>query len=734
MNHRLPILMLSLSLGLPTAGLGAGVEAVHELGQPDFRSFIPNRLDARGMAQPRGVAVDTSRSPNGLWVLDAGNNRVLGWRDVTKLRDGAPADMVIGQPDALSNGCNNGGVSAASLCLVQAFNGFVYLPGLAVDAEGNLYVADTVNYRVLGYRRPFETDGVADVVIGQSRFDQVETPWGRALSGSVLFNPRGLATDPQGNLYVSDQNCVLELDRPLATDGIADRIFGQPSLGTRGNPTNPGAADQIGFPDGVAVDAQGRLYVGDSYSDRVMVWTQPLARQGAADLVFRQSEGACDPSAGCGIPKGIAIGPGGDIWVAGAGKILGYRSPFPNGDTEPDGVIQAADIKAPVDGRPRLTGGGLAIDSSGALWLADENRVLGFFDPWHGDGRADRLLGQVRRDQFAANFVDGDGLNAPDGIAFDTSSNPPHLYVVDALNSRVLGWANAESFSDGQPADLVLGQPDRWSSGCNTGGLSLASLCLDGYLNSVVVDAHGTVWVTDPGNQRVLGYRSPFTTDTVADWMLGGTGCVAGPRGLCAPAGLAVDKAGNLYVADIVNNRILGFNDPSHHDTVADRVLGARNLRQFGCNDDATCFSFPLESHPGLEIDGGLLAIDAKGRLLVANKSAVYVFDQPLRSGSHSRKLRDFFPNSYQLALGFAVDSADRIYVTLPPYVYRFSAKGGPASLTLGGGCAYGYYTGFPEGLGRASLCSPAGLAVGPGDELFVSDAGTNRVMVFDNP
>jgi sugar lactone lactonase YvrE len=106
----------------------------------------------------------------------------------------------------------------------------------------------------------------------------------------------------------------------------------------------------------------------------------------------------------------------------------------------------------------------------------------------------------------------------------------------------------------------------------------------------------------------------------------------------------------------------------------------------------------------------------------------------PLRSGSHSHKLRDFFTNSYQLALGFAVDSADRIYVTLPPYVYRFSAKGGPASLKLGERCAYGYWTGFPEGLGRASLCSPTGLAVGPGNELFVSDAGTNRIMVFDNP
>jgi len=337
---------------------------------------------------------------------------------------------------------------------------------------------------------------------------------------------------------------------------------------------------------------------------------------------------------------------------------------------------------------------------------------------------------------FAANLVDRDGLNAPDGIALDSSANPPHLYVVDASNSRVLGWANAEGFTDGQPADLVFGQPDRWSSGCNSGGLSLASLCIAGNLNGIAVDAHGTVWVSDHGNHRVLGYRSPFTTDTVADWMLGGIGCVAGPRGLCSPSGLAVDKGGNLYVADIVNNRILEFNEPTCRDAAADRVLGARSLRQLGCTDEATCFSAPNGSHPGLEIYGGLLAIDAGGRLLVANNSAVYVFDQPLCPRAHSRKLIDLHENSlYPLALGLAIDSAARIYVTLlSPYVYRFSKTGVPSALELGESCTYGYSSGVPEGLGRASLCSPSGLAVGPHDELFVSDAGVNRVVVFDNP
>ena len=741
MNGRL----LVLSLSLVFAPLAATAEeAVRELGQADFSGFMPNRVDGRGLAQPWGVAVDTSRSPNGLWVLDASNNRVLGWRDVTTLHDGKRADVVIGQPDELSVGCNTGGVSAASLCFVQSFNGYAYSPGLAVDAEGNLYVADQYNLRVLGYRRPFDTDGVADLVIGQPGFNQLE-PWS-GVSATRLYRLHGLAVDAQGNLYVGDEIRVLELDRPFATDGVADRVFGQSSLDTHDVEADPGAPDRMAYADGIAVDAQGRLYVADAWMDRVMVWEQPLARQGAADLIFSQGVRTCDYR-GCNS-KGIAIEPGGDVWVGSheQGRIFGYRSPL-EGDTEPDRVIvainsgQVYDPEAPRDGRPMFAAGGLAVDSSGTLWLTDTNRVLGFFDPWNGNGRADRLLGQVRRDQIVANLVDHDGLAGPDGIAIDTSVDPPRLYVVDASNHRVLGWADAAGFANGQPADLVIGQPDRWSSGCNTGGRSLASLCIGSRpmrsFGGIDVDARGTVWVSDPGNARVLGFRSPFTTDTVADRVLGGIGCATGPRGMCIPGGLAVDKTGSLYVADIANNRILWFNQPLHRRPEADRVLGARNLRQKWCNDPATCFSAENGSHPGLDIDGGSLAVDSQGRLLVGNGGFVYVFDRPLLAGARSRKLIDLsgiegYP--YYPPQDLATDSSDRIYLTSGYRVYRFSRDGAGPTLELGERCVYGYDTGLPEGFGPASMCLPTGLAVGPGDELFVADMGANRVLVFDNP
>lgn len=745
MIKRLPVLpLLVLITAVPATPVIAAEEAVRELGQPDFKSFTPNRLDARGLYQPWGVAVDTSRSPNGIWVLDANNNRVLGWRDVTALVNGARADVVLGQPDAHTSTCNTGGISASSLCIVESPNfSFAYEPGVAVDPEGNVYVVDQRNVRILGYRRPFDTDRVADVLIGQKRFDEVE-PFPTAGS---LYNPHGLATDPQGNLYLGDEIRVLEYDRPFATDSAADRVFGQPSLDSRQYPSDPSAADQVAYADGVAVDARGRLYVADGEVDRVMVWKEPLARQGVADLVFPQSGLRTCEYSGCN-PKGIAVEPDGDVWVGGTtgGRIYGYRAPADGdiGDIDPDRIIQAAyPTKNPVNalpGQPWYAAGGMAVDANGTLWMADVNRVLGFVDPWSGDGLADRFLGQARPDEVEANLVDREGFKVPSGIALDWRSNPPHLYVVDTFNSRVLGWADAESFANGQPANLVLGQPDRWSSGCNTGGRSLASLCLGHDFVGIAVDAQGTVWVSDAGNQRVVGYRSPFTTDRVADRVIGGRlGCVTGPRGLCIPGGVAVDRDGNLYVADIGNNRVLEFDQPLRRDAAADRVLGADGMHRNVCNLNvgATCFSEENSNHPGLNIYGGLLAMDPAGRLLVQNGGAVFVFERPLQAPGRSRKLFDLSgTGNYPTGIrGLTVDSTGRIYVADSSYVYGFSPSGAGPFLELGEACTYGYSSGGPENLGPASLCNAMGVAVGPGDdELFVSDAGANRVLVFELP
>ncbi|HET9765580.1 MAG TPA: hypothetical protein VFS60_01960, partial [Thermoanaerobaculia bacterium] len=371
--------LLALSMLLPPALLKAApLAAVRELGQPDFTHFLPNRVDGRGLTAPTAVAFDRSRTPHGVWVLDTNNNRALGWRDQARASAGAPADVVLGQPDLLSSVCNAGGISARSLCLVYSWYATSQNPGLTVDAEGNVWIADQTNYRVLGYRRPFETDAVADVVIGQADLDHVVTPWELDAQGKGITNGGGLAIDAAGNLFIVDVVRVVEVDRPFATDARIDRVYGQSNVDTFDTFGDSEAESlaRVPRPDSVAVDAAGRLYVSDLWSDRVLVWDEPLALPGGAgpaDHLLSQGGPHCD-SNGCFNAKGIAVEPDGDLWVGDAalGKLFGYRAPFgPGGDATPDVVLaslnrwpvagQIYEPRSTSQGEPLLAGGRLAV-------------------------------------------------------------------------------------------------------------------------------------------------------------------------------------------------------------------------------------------------------------------------------------------------------------------------------------------------------------------------------------
>jgi len=111
------------------------------------------------------------------------------------------------------------------------------------------------------------------------------------------------------------------------------------------------------------------------------------------------------------------------------------------------------------------------------LYVADanNNRVLEYYvtgpaspappgSP--GDTVPDQVLGQENFGVANINFVDGRSLGGPDAVAIDLSANPNHVYILDASNNRVLGWKSLSEFT-GNPADLVVGQPDFFGTGCN---------------------------------------------------------------------------------------------------------------------------------------------------------------------------------------------------------------------------------------------------------------------------
>ena len=276
LNIALTIALMVVGFATPLAfGTTADQIADHVLGPIDFAhttpmDFLhpdPRSTDAKGLATPIAVAIDLSVTPNRLYISDVGNRRVLGYRNLNRLTNGAPADLVIGQANF---GSREFETSASGLCKPQ---------GVAVDPRGNLFVADADCARVLEYDRPFATCksfpcmGIrADRVFGQDgNFTSHECH--DRISAKTLCDPVGEATDAIGNLYVSDEtdNRVLEYNQPLTTDTVADRVFGREGdFNSRSEWSQAPSAKYLNAPQGVAVDAAGNLYVADTGNQRVL--------------------------------------------------------------------------------------------------------------------------------------------------------------------------------------------------------------------------------------------------------------------------------------------------------------------------------------------------------------------------------------------------------------------------------------------------------------------------------
>ena len=253
------------------------------IGQPDFNSNVAEQRRRVGLEPllPGGVAVDATGN---LFVADHLNNRVLEYN--RPFATDTVADRVIGQPDFTSNAPNNGGLSAASLDSPS---------GVAVDAAGNLWVADYGNNRVLEYNNPIATgDRIADLVLGQPDFIVQHRQQRRSSAPHRSSTQSASPSTRTGNVWVADalNNRVLEYDDPKTFGTTADRVLGQPSF-TSGPVNYTGVINAAGLwlPYGVAVDINGNAYVATS-STTACCSTRRRSRLATAiaDRVFGQPD------------------------------------------------------------------------------------------------------------------------------------------------------------------------------------------------------------------------------------------------------------------------------------------------------------------------------------------------------------------------------------------------------------------------------------------------------------
>lgn len=515
------------------------------------------------LAFPGDIASDKDGNR---YIADTGHQRVRKVDVGTGIITTVAGSTVCLTVDFCSGGYSGDGGQATAAELN-------YPTSVAIDGDGNIYVSTVGDYdpnTFLNFNRVRRIDASTGVITtvagGGSPADGVGD--GGPATDALLSYPRGIDVDAAGNLYIADlyQHRIRKVD---ASTGKISTVAGTGEGGLSGD-GGPATSAQLLYPSGVAVNSSGDLFIADEGNNRVR---KVDASSGTITTVAGTSTGGYSgdggpaTSAQLNVPIGVSIDGAGSLFISDAGNVRVRK-------VDSSGTITTfagnGEYGYSGDGGPATEAGVYAEGTDadgGSLFIADSQSSR--IRKVDAGGTITTVAGGGIGDGFPATKA---ALSQPRGLARDGSGD---LLIADCGNKRVrkvdapskvistvAGTVSPRGLGDG-------GQATKAALECPS-GLAVAGGSL--YIADADVNAGRGVASSGTTSNRIRKVDSSGTITTVAGTGSSGFGGDGGPATaakLSSPSGVALDGAGNLYIADTANNRVRKVDTAGKISTVA---------------------------------------------------------------------------------------------------------------------------------------------------------------------
>jgi len=530
---------------------------------------------------PFGVFVD---SAGDIFIADADNFVI---REV--IASNGKIQTVAGNNAAGAGYSGDGGPATSAL--------LDFPEGVFVDAEGNIFIADTDNNLIRVVNPGAASTTIAGVVIPPGDINTVAGSFYDSEGGTAcqdtgddgvattayLCAPDGVFVDASENIFIADTNNFAIREVAFSTTNIITTVAG--TLGTEGPPSNgPATSADLNYPSGVIGDSSGDLYIADTDNFVIrQVTAGNIATISGNGFLAYAGDGGTPLNAELNYPGGVFVDPTEDIFIADTVNSV-IREVVAGGNIQPAAGNGASCVPPPTS----LCGdGGLAasaqlnnpfgvfLDASGNIFIADtfDNRIRVV-----NTGAAQITIATVVIQPGDIATVAGTGTEgyAGDGAAATSAElfSPFSVFVDSAENIFIADLGNhviREVAASTGIITTVAGTPTVMCSNsatpCGDGGPATSAQL--SFPDGVFVDSSENIYIADTGDNKIRAVNTSAQTVTIAGVSIpagdiatvAGTGiegysgddAAATSATLAGPSGVFVDSAGDIFTTDTAN-------------------------------------------------------------------------------------------------------------------------------------------------------------------------------------